>query len=332
MYQEIMCDFGNIRDAYRLAHRGKSDVPEVIEFDEHLAYNLHHLRKKLIAKKWDEIFRYYNFKIKEPKERSVDALTFEGRIVQHILCDRILRPWFEKRLVKENAACRQGKGTTYAMELLKKGMRKALRREGCYVLKADVRKYFPSIDREILKKLVSDLPDAEIRELLYYVIDNCPTDAGIPIGNQSSQWFALCYLDAADRIIKTREGVVAYVRYMDDLIVLAGKDTLIRLLGDLREHLRRERRLEFNGKTQISPLRDGVSFLGWRFVPHGMRVVVRVDGSKRKARIRKARGIVAAYHAGAKTFREFCDAVRSMAVNLSYGDTYRWRQRYGLKG
>lgn len=327
-----MCDFGNILDAYRLAHRGKSEAPEVVEFDKNRIYNLRKLQKKLAEKRWSEIFEYYNFIVSRPKRRSIDALTFEGRIVQHILCDRILRPWFERRLVVENAACRQGKGTTYATELLKKGMRKALRRGDCYVLKADVRKYFPSIDRWILKRLVDGFPDAEIREFLHFIIDNCPTDAGIPIGNQSSQWFALCYLDAADRIIKTREGVVAYVRYMDDLIVLAGKDTLIRLLGDLREHLRRERRLEFNSKTQISPLRDGVSFLGWRFVPHGMRVVVRVDGGKRKARIRKARGIVAAYHAGAKTFREFCDAVRSMVVNLSYGDTYRWRQRYGLKG
>ncbi|MBO4584244.1 MAG: RNA-directed DNA polymerase [Clostridia bacterium] len=331
MYQEIMCDFGNIRDAYRLAHRGKSDAPEVVEFDKQRIYNLHKLRKKLIEKRWDEIFKYYSFTVTEPKQRVIDALTFEGRIVQHILCDRILRPYYDKRLVIENAACRRGKGTVYAMQLLRKGMLRAARSGGdVYILKIDVKKYFPSIDREILKKLISGFPDAEVRELLYYIIDRSPGGGGIPIGNQSSQWFALLYLDAIDRIIKTRDGVLSYVRYMDDLVVIGGKETLINLLRDLSVFADNERKLRFNAKTQIMPFHKGISFLGWRFLPKGERIVMRVDGGKRRFRVRKIREIYAKFRKGVTTFGEFCDELRSTVVNLRLGDTYAFRLRYNL--
>lgn len=43
VYNEIICDFGNIYKAYKLAHRGKSDDKEVIEFDKNKMYNLHNL-------------------------------------------------------------------------------------------------------------------------------------------------------------------------------------------------------------------------------------------------------------------------------------------------
>ena len=122
MYDEIICDFNNIYKAYKLAHRGKSDDREVIEFDKNKMYNLHKLQEKLINREWDEIFKYYRFVVTDPKKRTIDALHFEGRIVQHVLCDLILKPYFEPRLVKENAACRVGKGTEYAVNMVKAGL------------------------------------------------------------------------------------------------------------------------------------------------------------------------------------------------------------------
>ena len=53
MYDEIICDFNNIYKAYKLAHRGKSDDKEVIEFDKNKMYNLHNLQEKLINREWD---------------------------------------------------------------------------------------------------------------------------------------------------------------------------------------------------------------------------------------------------------------------------------------
>lgn len=323
MYYEILCNFENIRKAYKLAHRGKTNDSEVIEFDKHKWYNLHKLQNKLINKEWSDIFHYYHFIIRKPKERSVDALTFEGRIVQHILADNILRPYFEKRLIKENSACRVGKGTHYAIRLLKHHLLK----NNDYALKLDVKKYFPSVDRDILKEILVDFPDNQIRELIYYIIDICPEDTGIPIGNQTSQWFALYYLDAIDRIIKnTCKG---YVRYMDDLIVLGAKDTLKSLLERLKSFAWNKRKLIFNSKTQICPIRKGITFLGWRFIKRN-KIIMKIPNEKRKLRISKIKETYAKYFRGKTTFEQLCDSMRSIKENLRYGNTYYFRMKYGV--
>lgn len=314
MYQEIMCNFENIYEAYRLAHRGKTNSPDVIEFDKNKLYNLNKILEYLQKKEWDKLFKYYRFKLYDPKERIVDAMVFEGRIVQHILCDKILRPFFDKRLVKENCACRIGKGTDYANNLVKQGLTKVLRKhKDCYVLKMDVRKYFLSIDRSILKNLISIFPDKEILELLYYIIDHCPEENGLPIGNQTSQWFALFYLNTIDRIIKEKYHQKYYARYMDDLIIiLASKE----LLNELRYVAKEKLHLLFNSKTQLIPLHKGFSFLGWRYKIIGKKVIKRVDNSKRKARIKTIRNI--------RTPEQYT----SIKQYLSRGNTWLFQKHY----
>lgn len=314
MYQEIMCNFENIYAAYRLAHRGKTNSPDVIEFDKHKLYNLNKILEYLQKKEWDKIFKYYRFKLYDPKERIVDAMVFEGRIVQHVLCDKILRPFFDKRLVTENCACRIGKGTDYANNLVKQGLTKVLRKhEDCYVLKMDVRKYFPSIDRLILKELISIFPDKEILELLYYIIDHCPEENGLPIGNQTSQWFALFYLNPIDRIIKEKYRQKYYTRYMDDLIIIsAGRE----LLNELRYVAKEKLHLLFNSKTQLIPLHKGFCFLGWRYKIIGKKIIKRIDNSKRKSRINTILDI--------KTPEQYL----SVKQYLSRGNTWLFQKHY----
>lgn len=97
---------------------------------------------------------YYSFKIYEPKEREIQALYYRDRIVQHSLCDNVLRDFFEKRLIYDNGACRIGKGTHFSMRRLIKFMRDFYKIYGSngYILKCDIKKYFASINKEILKK------------------------------------------------------------------------------------------------------------------------------------------------------------------------------------
>lgn len=314
MYQEIMCNFENIYEAYRLAHRGKTNSPDVIEFDKNKLYNLNKILEYLQKKEWDKIFKYYRFKLYDPKERIVDAMVFEGRIVQHVLCDKILRPFFDKRLVKENCACRISKGTDYANNLVKQGLTKILRKhKDCYVLKMDVRKYFPSIDRSVLKKLISIFPDKEILELLYYIIDHCPEENGLPIGNQTSQWFALFYLNTIDRIIKEKYHQKYYARYMDDLIIILADR---QLLNELRYVAKEKLHLLFNSKTQLIPLHKGFSFLGWRYKIIKKKIIRRVDNSKRKSRIKTIRNI--------RTPEQYI----SVKQYLSRGNTWLFQKHY----
>lgn len=331
MYKEILCNMENLREAYRLAHRSKTNSKSVIEFDENKSYNLNLLLKKLKNKEWDKIFVYYRFKIFEPKERIVDALTFEGRIVQHVLCDKILKPYFEPRLVKENCACRINKGTDFALKLTKQGLVKHLKKNNDgYVLKMDVKKYFPSIDRQVLKDKLKKFPDKEVLELIYWIIDNAPEENGLPIGNQTSQWFALYYLNDIDRIIKEKYKIKFYVRYMDDLIIVhSDKDYLIELLKELKRTAKNQLKLVFNGKTQIVPLHKGVTFLGWKFQYAEMdKIVMRIDSSKKHFRISKIKEIQKLYKTKRIDIIKYSERIMSVRVNLERGDTYLFRQKH----
>lgn len=329
MYKDILCNIFNLREAYQKAHRGKGNDKRVIEFDKDVNWNLRKLQEQLANKNWKTIFRYYRFKIYQPKERIVDALEFEGRIVQHVLCDNILKPYFDKRLVNSNCACRQDKGTLFALNMLKKQIQKiTFQNEECWALKIDIKKYFPSINRDILKSILSSFPDKEIKELLYYIIDNSPDEQGLPIGNQTSQWFALLYLNEFDRIIKEQYQMKCHVRYMDDIIILSkDKKQLQELFKYLREYAERQLKLKFNGKSQIQPLCKSVDFLGWKFhVSPSKRLILTLANDKRRQRKIKIRTIKKQLEKGIIDLDNYNMRIQSMKVNLSFGNTYKFQQ------
>ena len=98
---------------------------------------------------------------------------------------------------------------------------------------------------------------------------------GLPLGNQTSLWFAVYYLDAFDRRIKERYRVRYYVRYMDDCVILHhDRDFLKKIQADLALYLR-ELGLEFNKKKEIMPLKVGVDFWGWHYALRPTGKVVR---------------------------------------------------------
>lgn len=333
MYTDVMCNYKNIKNAYRLAHAQKTDDQTVIAFDENRSYNLHKLQEKLRNKQWDDIFHYYRFVIHEPKRRVVDALEFEGRIVLHILCDNILAPYLDKRLVSGNSACRLGKGTDYAVNLLKAGLVEFFKHhETGYAVKADVKGYFPHIDRKILKSLFADFPDEEIRELIYYIIDHAPGENGIPIGNQSSQWFALVYFDRIDRIIKEKYGISGFVRYMDDFIFFHESIAFLHvILDDIRFVAYTERHLEYNGKTQIIPLHKGINFLGWKLIPvENNHIVMKLDPSKKQYRKKKVKEIKNEYAHGEITAEKYKERIGAVKANLDKGDTFQLQKSLGI--
>ena len=137
-----------------------------------------------------------------------------------------------------------------------------------YFVKLDVSKYFPSVDHDILKsKLQKIVKDEKILSLLYSIIDsyNAEEGKGLPMGNQTSQCFALLYLDELDRYLKETLRVKYYVRYMDDMICIAeDKDAAKRILLDA-ERVLNKNKLQINEKSQAIPIKNGILFLGWRF-------------------------------------------------------------------
>lgn len=230
-------------------------------------------------------------------------------------------------------ACRTGKGSHFALDRFSKFLREHYRDHGAhgYALKCDITQYFASIDHEVLKAALKRLlKDPDVREFLYYVIDSYETEGrpgrGLPLGNQSSQCFAIYYLDPLDRLIKERLRVKHYIRYMDDWILLhPDRAFLEHCLEKIRWMVEEQLNLKLNPKTRIFALGEGVEFLVWRFFLTDTGKVIR------KLRIqRNMKTLWKGYESG-ELERE---AVRSSLVayqgHLKHGDTYAMQDRLRL--
>ena len=269
-YDKI-CNFENLYRAHLKARLGKKHKLEVMSFEAHLSMNLLNMAAALRARSY-HMQGYYYFTISEPKRREVFAAHYPDRVLLHCVCDNVLAPALQPRLIRDNVACQPGKGTHFAIKRMTEFLRRHYNKHGAegYFLKCDIRKYFASIDHEVLKKqLHRAVKDEDVRRLLFHYIDSYDTDGrpgrGIPLGNQSSQWFAVYYLDPVDRLIKERLRIKHYIRYMDDMVLLHhSKEYLQECLRNIRA-LCDALGLELNEKTQIFPLRAGVDFLGWHF-------------------------------------------------------------------
>lgn len=330
LYEKIY-DFDNLYAAWRLAKLGKSSKGEVISFNLDLGRQLWELHDALEARRYQP-GGYYSFTIRVPKERLIYAPYFKDRVVQHSLCDNVLRPWLEPRLIYDCAACRIGKGTHFAMDRLSGFLREFYRRHGTkgYFLKCDIKKYFDNIDHEILKQRLRKFPDQEVQELMFRFLDAYHGDAGkgIPLGNQSSQWFALYYLDPMDRLIKERLRVRWYTRYMDDLVLLhPDKAYLERCLREIRAKAA-ELKLELNQKTQIFPVSQGVDYLGFHFyLTETGKVVRRLRTSNKRRFKRRLKGFRKGYAEGTVELEDINRSMASYLGHLSHGHTYRLRER-----
>ena len=329
MYQQLI-DFSNVYQAYRQTAKGKHRKTEVIRYETNLHMQLWWLCQRLEFHRY-QIGGYHKFMIYDPKEREIQALSFSDRVFQHLLCDNVLMPYLEPRLIYDNAACREGKGTHFVLDRLEKFIREHYRKYGAngYILKFDIRKYFNSIDHEILKKKLANFPDEEVKNLLYHIIDSFSytEGRGLPMGNQSSQWFALYYLDRLDRLIKEKLRIKHYVRYMDDGVLLSpSKKELQECLKQMKE-LVAEDKIEFNEKTQIFPISQGVDFLGWHlYLTDTGKVIRRLRTSNKKRFKKRMKNFQRRYAKNQVTFEEITRSVRSYNGHLQHGDTWHLRK------
>ena len=325
-----VCDFDNLYAAHVRARCGKMRRREVVEFELSLSQSLVRLREELLRQAYG-IAGHAHFVVTDPKRRDVYAPRYRDRVVRHALRDEVLAPVLEPRLVYDYAASRRGKGTHFALDRLAGFLRDFYRSHGTggCMLKFDVRSCYRSIDHAILKRLFDRCfyYDPRVRWLIGRVIDSF-ADApgkGIPLGNQASSWFAISYLDGLDRLVKERQRLKRYSRYMDDGVAIhEDRDCLRQCLAQMRDCLRDERALELDQKTRIVPLSQGVDYLGFRLcVTDTGRVVRRLrTGNKRRVR-RKLRRHGHAYREGKIGLEDASRSVRGYMAHLDQGDCRR---------
>ena len=272
MSLEEIFTFEHLYAAYKECRKSKQHKGEVIRFEANLSYNLFKIQKELITKKY-KLGNYKKFYIYEPKERLIEALPFKDRVVVRCFCDITLKPKIENRLIYDNCACRKGKGTYFVIKRLHRFLRREFQQQrgnNIYFLKCDIKKYFASIDHDILLMLLEQISFSHDEMwLIKKLIKEQPThvSCGLPLGNQSSQWFALFYLNKADRFIKEKLQVKSYVRYMDDMTLIhRDKNFLLKCKNEIESLCNTLLKLEVNKKTPIGQVKNGIDFLGYRHI------------------------------------------------------------------
>jgi retron-type reverse transcriptase len=208
LWPEIVC-WDNLLDSALQAARGKKNRPDVARFLFQLEPNVCQLQRELEAGVYTPE-DYRSFWIHDPKERLISAAHFRDRVVHHALT-RVLENVFEPRFTPNSFASRKGFGQHKALSKARAAVGRYR-----YVLKCDIRKYFPSIDHRILKDLLARVVKCKrTLALAARIIDGSneqeevlawfPGDAlftplerrrGLPIGNQTSQFFANVYLNS----------------------------------------------------------------------------------------------------------------------------------------
>lgn len=282
---EKICSIENIRKADNIAQRGKSKQKGIIKHNRRRDENLQAIQKLLISKTFTTA-RYSEFKIKDPKERIISSLPyFPDRVIHHaamLQLENILVPTF----TADTYSCIKGRGIHSASANLKKALTDI---EGTtYCLKLDIKKFYPSVNNEILKQLLRrKIKDADLLWLIDDIIDSTK---GLPIGSYTSQYFANFYLTYFDHWLKEVKGVKYYFRYSDDMVILSGsKEYLHSLLHDIRHYLTTKLDLEIKDTYQVFPVHSrGIDFLGYVF--KHTHVLLRKSIKKRFAR-RMARGL-----------------------------------------
>lgn len=276
VYDDI-CSFENLYRAFQKAQRGKRYLGYTVQFDRRLEENLLELSREL----QDQSYfpgDYRTFWIQEPKPRLISAAPFRDRIVHHALID-IIEPLIDSSFVEDSFACRKGKGTHAAINRSQYFLKRFP-----WVLKCDIRKYFPSIDHYVLfNQIKRKIRDRETLWLISLILrtsnaqepvpiwfsgDDLLTPVerrkGLPIGNLTSQFFANFYLNGMDHFIKHELRCKGYVRYMDDFILFGdSKERMQDWKVKIRDHLEDLRLKLHPRKQEILPSKNGIYFLGF---------------------------------------------------------------------
>lgn len=338
LYERIYT-FEHLLAAYRRARRGKRGRPDVAAFEFRWEEHLLDLANELREQRYRP-GAYRSFVVTESgKRRVISAAPFRDRIVHHALC-ALLEPIFEPRFIYDSYASRPTKGTHAALDRAQH-----FARGYGYALQVDVQQFFPSIDHAILSTILQrHIADACIMHLIDLILAGgavalrdeyqmvyFPGDdlfaynrpRGLPIGNQTSQFWANCFLHPLDLFIKQELGCHAYVRYCDDMILFANdKATLHTWRAAIIDRTAQMRLTVHEARAQPVPVTHGLPFLGWLLFPYRRRL-------KRRnviAFTRRFRRLHAHYAAGYSSLDQLHQNLQGWIAHAAHGNTLALRR------
>ncbi len=277
--------------------RGKRGAKDVQEFERNLADNLLALHSELASGAYRH-GGYYQFRINDPKPRVIHKASVRDRLVHHAIY-RKLYPFFDRKFIFDSYSCRMGKGTHRAMARFREFAHGLSQNntKTVWVLKCDIRKFFDSIDHEVLIELLRRaVVDEDILKLLEGVVgsfhgsvvastrsnpgnakdgfrvkpgmtegEGNKREGGLPLGNLTSQLLVNIYMTEFDQFVKHALKQKYYIRYADDFVFLSHERQKLGALIEPIAHFLHDRlHLQLHpDKLFLKTVASGVDFLGW---------------------------------------------------------------------
>lgn len=271
-YDQII-SIENLLEAWREFSVGKRARKDVQEFQQQLMSNIISLHQELANNTYQHS-EYEAFNISDPKPRNIHKAKVRDRLLHHALY-RTLYPFFDRAFTAHSYSCRRGKGAHKALGTFSRFAYQASHNHTrtVWVLKCDIRKFFATIDHEVLMRILrSYIPDEKILWLLSQVVNSfnfAKDGVGLPLGNLTSQLLVNVYMNEFDQFVKHKLKTKHYIRYADDFVFLsANKKELEEYLERIRVFLHDTLRLNLHpNKVSISTMASGVDFLGWVHFP-----------------------------------------------------------------
>lgn len=315
LYQEL-CTKENLDLAFKKAQKRKSTKPYVIEFKANLESNLENLRQEIISETYQPK-PLKTFIIREPKTRKIRKSHFVDRIVHHAICN-ILEPIFDKTFIYDSFANRKCKGSLNAIKRFDRFKLKVSKNntKSCYVLKADIKHYFDTVNQSILISILRrKINDERFISLVNKILKNHSETIGMPLGNMTSQFFANVYLNELDQFVKHDLRARYYIRYVDDFVILSNdKDILQGYKEKIDTFLKDRLKLELHPtKSKILQINKGIPFLGFRhFSFHRL--------------LRKANILNMRRQLKQDNYDSLCEYLEGWMNYARYGNTYNLRR------
>ncbi len=269
---EEMISLERLFNSWKEFKRGKTKRKDVQFFERNLETNIFQLHRDLVSQTYQH-GNYKEFFVHDPKIRHIRKAEVRDRLVHQSIYTTLVQI-YEPKFVFHSFSCRKGKGTHKAINSLKKMILKVSKNntKPCYVLKCDIRKFFDSVDHEILKKQLNKVVlDEKSQWLFSEIIESCVLlsnnnrKRGLPIGNLTSQIFTNIYLNELDQFVKHQLRQKYYIRYADDFVILdQNKNLLTQLIPKIRTFLDQNLKLQLHPqKMSIDKPIQGIDFLGY---------------------------------------------------------------------
>jgi retron-type reverse transcriptase len=254
--------------------RGKRRVPTVAAFELDREAELVRLGRELAEGSWRHS-AYREFVISDPKPRRITAAAVRDRVVHQVVFEEVERA-FEPTFLPVSFSARKGRGVHLALDEVERAIERMRRKRvwPIWTLKGDVRKFYDSIDHQILLRLLARrIKDPELTRAIESIVgSSCSSRGpgkGIPIGNLTSQVFANVYLHELDRYAVHGCHAPGYFRYADDVLVLGNSRADVEALAArLRAFAWENLALDLVLRP-ARVLSTGIDFLGSILWPYG---------------------------------------------------------------